>query len=399
MMSDPPCCACVSRADVFKYCSPTRSSLLSGRLPIHVNQNNDANNSSSTSGIDLRMVLLPQLLKAQGYGTHLVGKSHIGARSLANLPVNRGFDSNLGCFKAGDHVKEISGQCPGRYPCVDLWKDRGPAFGLNGTLYTAELYTRRATDIIRQHNRSQPLFLYVGYQMTHTPLDPPATALQPSHWPQYKTPERLAFNAMAALLDEGIANITRSLKTQNMWENCLVLATADNGAWIVGPPGVHGGALGGGSNFPLRGGKVSDFEGGTRAVAFLSGGFLPSHLRGTTHGGLLHVCDWLSTYAHLAGVEPSVVQQHHPDVPAVDSINAWPRLLVPNITINGSIALGGRSEVPLSYGMKTADIYPSYPYAHGYPMSLGDAALIVGEWKIIVYVAALVASTEERWLG
>jgi arylsulfatase A-like enzyme len=71
-----------------------------GRLPLHVNQNNDANNSSSTSGIDLRMTLLPQLLRTQGYRSHLVGKSHIGARSLANLPVNRGFDSNLGCFKA-----------------------------------------------------------------------------------------------------------------------------------------------------------------------------------------------------------------------------------------------------------------------------------------------------------
>merc|ERR1712216_456396 len=130
----------LERHYVFKYCSPTRSSLLSGRLPVHVNQNNDANNSSSTSGIDLRMTLLPQLLKSRGYATHLVGKSHIGGRSLANLPINRGFDSNFGCFKAGDHWKELSEQCPGRYPCVDLWKDHGPAFGLNGTAFTAELY-------------------------------------------------------------------------------------------------------------------------------------------------------------------------------------------------------------------------------------------------------------------
>ncbi|CAK0871525.1 unnamed protein product [Prorocentrum cordatum] len=33
----------LDRHYVFKYCSPTRSSLLTGRLPIHVNQNNNAN--------------------------------------------------------------------------------------------------------------------------------------------------------------------------------------------------------------------------------------------------------------------------------------------------------------------------------------------------------------------
>ena len=69
-------------------CSPTRSALLSGRLPLHVNQNNDANNSTSTSGIDLRMTLLPAKLRVgAGYKTHHVGKAHIGGRSIANFPV------------------------------------------------------------------------------------------------------------------------------------------------------------------------------------------------------------------------------------------------------------------------------------------------------------------------
>lgn len=36
---------------VFKYCSPTRSSMLSGRLPLHVNQNNECNAITSRSGI------------------------------------------------------------------------------------------------------------------------------------------------------------------------------------------------------------------------------------------------------------------------------------------------------------------------------------------------------------
>ena len=58
----------IDRHYTYKYCSPTRSALMSGRLPYHVNQNNKCNDEASTSGIDLRMKLLPQKLKTAGYG-------------------------------------------------------------------------------------------------------------------------------------------------------------------------------------------------------------------------------------------------------------------------------------------------------------------------------------------
>jgi arylsulfatase A-like enzyme len=67
---------------------------MSGRIPPHVNQNNKCNNIESTSGVDLRFTLLPQKMKVAGYTTAMVGKSHLGARSPANLPINRGFDSH-----------------------------------------------------------------------------------------------------------------------------------------------------------------------------------------------------------------------------------------------------------------------------------------------------------------
>jgi arylsulfatase I/J len=147
-----------------------------------------------------------------------------------------------------------------------------------------------------------------------------------------------------------VNNVTAALERAGMWESTLLLVTADNGAWISGPKGVPGGANGGGSNYPLRGGKSSDYEGGTRTVAFLSGGFLPVGLRGTTNAGLLHVCDWYATFSHLAGVAPAAVAAHDSAVPAPDSINAWPSLLLANVSINGSIAAGGRAEVPIDTG-------------------------------------------------
>ncbi len=59
---------------MYKYCSPTRSSFLTGRLPVHVNQDNQCNDASSTSGADLRMTLLPEKLRLAGYETAAVGK-------------------------------------------------------------------------------------------------------------------------------------------------------------------------------------------------------------------------------------------------------------------------------------------------------------------------------------
>ena len=127
----------MERMYAFKYCSPTRSSILSGRLPLHVTQNNKNNLLTNPGGADLRMALLPQKLRAAGYRSVAVGKWHVGARSTANLPINRGFDAHFGFLKGGEDHRQNqtdpqntpSGDpAPGPAAhCVDLWRDLGPA--------------------------------------------------------------------------------------------------------------------------------------------------------------------------------------------------------------------------------------------------------------------------------
>jgi arylsulfatase A-like enzyme len=63
----------MDRQYTFKYCSPTRSSFLSGRLPYHVNQANRA--YSAVGGVDIRMTMISEHLKSAGYGTHMIGVS------------------------------------------------------------------------------------------------------------------------------------------------------------------------------------------------------------------------------------------------------------------------------------------------------------------------------------
>ena len=57
-----------------------------------------------------------------------------------------------------------------------------------------------------------------------------------------------------------------------------------------------------GSNFPLRAGKATLFEGGVRGVALLAGGALPTPARGATFSGLTHAVDMPATLLEAAGV-------------------------------------------------------------------------------------------------
>ena len=71
--------------------------------------------------------------------------------------------------------------------------------------------------------------------------------------------------------------------------------TTDNGA----PPNA------GGSNFPLRGGKGSLWDGGYRVPGFINGGVLPASRRGLSLAEPIHVSDWWPTFAVLAGLAPA----------------------------------------------------------------------------------------------
>jgi len=112
--------------------------------------------------------------------------------------------------------------------------------------------------------------------------------------------------------------------------------------------------------------KVTDFEGGVRAVAFMSGGYLPTRLRGSRHHGFISVADWYATLLGLAGLDP--VDSQAKGVPKIDSLDQWAAMLVPNATWDADT--NPRMEIHLS----TAGVDPHH--AH-------DEALIKGRYKIL----------------
>lgn len=351
----------------YKYCSPSRSSLLTGRLPIHVNQNNECNQIVSKSGADLRMTLLSQKMKDAGYATAMTGKWHCGARSLANLPINRGFDSHFGFLKGGeDHITQTNRD--GSLRLTDLWLDNGPAFGRNGTFSTL-IYGHEAVRVIRAHNISTPLFMYIPFQVTHSPYECPAEYLNTT----IKNNKRKKFDGMTNILDEAIGNITGELKSKGIWNNTLLVFSADNGGVY------HGGQAG--NNYPLRGQKTSSWEGGVRVTAFITGGInvIPKPLRGTEHNGYVHICDWYATLSYLAGSVSDDLSAPI-DVPPIDSINMWESLMTPNASSSP------RNEIPLSfcYGSGgTDDCIQSGWKPNGTLLMPRNAALIQGHYKLV----------------
>ena len=98
---------------------------------------------------------------------------------------------------------------------------------------------------------------------------------------------------MVNYLDDVVSELVKALKAKGLWDNLLFIASSDNG----GP--VNTGK--GGNNFPLKGGKHSDWQGGVRVNAFASGGFLPQAMRGQKTEGYIHIADWPSMlhFVHL----------------------------------------------------------------------------------------------------
>eukprot|EP01105_Mastigella_eilhardi_P016883 TRINITY_DN3867_c0_g1_i3.p1 TRINITY_DN3867_c0_g1~~TRINITY_DN3867_c0_g1_i3.p1 ORF type:complete len:346 (-),score=74.57 TRINITY_DN3867_c0_g1_i3:35-1072(-) len=148
------------------------------------------------------------------------------------------------------------------------------------------------------------MFMYLALQSVHAPLEVPEKYL--AQYAGISDSSRRIYAGMVTAMDEGIGNVTKALKEAGMWDNTVLIFASDNGGWpnTVGDNG-NGPATAGGNNFPLRGQKLQNFEGGTRVPAFVAGpgASLSSSVAGTDLHNLMHVTDWYPTILALAGAK------------------------------------------------------------------------------------------------
>jgi len=168
-------------------------------------------------------------------------------------------------------------------------------------------------------------------------------------------------------LDDAIGEFVGMLSAKGMWDNTLMWVTTDNGGMLPsGILGVTGGSAS--SNYPLRSGKGSLFQGGVLGASFVTGGFLPKSARNTIVTGLLQHVDVPATLVALAGTALS----------STDGFNVWDTLA------HG--ADSPRIEVPLNVDTSklTKAVGALNAKACGTCGGAGEFnGLIQGRWKLI----------------
>lgn len=110
--------------------------------------------------------------------------------------------------------------------------------------------------------------------------------------------DSLCFLATIQQLDDSFKRIVTALTEKQIIHNTIIVFFSDNGGQLpVLAPYTHGSNHA--SNWPLRLGKNSVFEGGVRTPAFIWSPLLKR--RGRITNQLFHVVDWLPTLLEAAG--------------------------------------------------------------------------------------------------
>jgi arylsulfatase A-like enzyme len=210
--------------------------------------------------------------------------------------------------------------------------------------------------VINEHDAQAPLFLYLAFTAPHTPFQAPQAYLD--RYPDLADENRRKYAAMISAMDDEIGNVVAALEKKGLRENTLIIFHSDNGgvtsSMFAGDSKVEGSLPA--DNGPLRDGKGTLYEGGTRAAALMN---WPGRIEPGINDRVMHVTDLYPTLAGLAG---ATLHKNKP----LDGVDAW-------------AAIGNAEPSP-----RTEVVYNVDPMA---------GAVRRGDWKL-VWKAALPQKVE-----
>ncbi|MEN8122496.1 MAG: sulfatase-like hydrolase/transferase, partial [Bacteroidota bacterium] len=229
-------------------CSASRGALLTGCYSERIGIKG-ALMPNSNIGINPDEIIIPEMLKEQGYATGIFGKWHLGHHKEF-LPLQHGFDEYLGLPYSNDMwpvgfdgvPQAGTGKRKSNYPPLPLFSDNqvvDTIASLEDQAKLTTLYTEKAVQFIQKH-KNEPFFLYMPHSMVHVPI-----AVSDKF--KGKSGKGLFADVMMEL-DWSVGQILKTLKENGLDENTLVVFTSDNGPWLNF--GNHAG-----SADPLREGK------------------------------------------------------------------------------------------------------------------------------------------------
>lgn len=283
------------------FCGPSRTSIMTGKyshvMGAQFNIPKDLVNSGY--GIPLEHKFISKELQEAGYYTGAFGKWHLGSDAPFH-PNKRGFDEFYGFLGGGhDYFPE---QFKKKYAFhkkkgTKLIRDYVKPLEYNGKEvdekeYVTDGLSREAVSFVNKaSDKKQPFFMYLAYNAPHVPLEAKKEDL--AVFSNIKDKKRKTYAAMVYAVDRGVGKLVEALKANNRYNNTLLVFMSDNG-----------GKLGkGASNFPLKEGKGSAYEGGHRVPMFFHWpkGIKPYQKFNHPVSAL----DLYPTFAALANTQPS----------------------------------------------------------------------------------------------
>jgi arylsulfatase A-like enzyme len=299
---------------------------------------------------------LPKLFKKAGYTTGIVGKWHLGLGDLVAKNWNEeikpgpnevGFDYSFIFPATADRVptvfvenrnvvaldkvdpigvdyhKPLGNDPTGKDHPELLKMQSSPGQGHNGTIvngigrigYMSGGHTARWTDEelpltfltkaknFIENNKSKPFFLYYALTEPHVPRMPST---------MFKGKSGLGFRGDAILqLDWAVGEIMKQVEALGIAKNTIIVFSSDNGP-VLDDGYVDGAVtqLNGHTPWgPLRGGKYSAFEAGTRVPMMVS---WPGKVKPSVSDALVCQIDFIASFSKL-------LQQTIPASEAADS--------------------------------------------------------------------------------
>lgn len=250
-------------------------------------------------GIPDSELTLGQLFKQNGYQTAAIGKWHVGETD-GFFPLQRGFDyhygfySGLSLYAPEDDPNVVDKHLPWALSESAAWHRNGS----NGIFRNGEpveekqyLTDKLADEAVAyiEKNKENPFLLYLPFNAPHDPFQ--AKQSDFDKYPQVTDSTKRVYYGMISGLDSAVGRITSKLKELGLDENTLVIFTSDNGG------ATYTRAT---DNKPLRGGKLSHFEGGYSVPYFIK---YPAQVpAGKTYDYPVSNLDVFATAVAVAGI-------------------------------------------------------------------------------------------------
>jgi len=255
-------------------------------------------------GVPPTEINLAELLKAYGYNTGITGKWHLGI-SKHHLPLKRGFDYQYGFYGAfslytpekntNKVVNYVHGSFSTKYQWdYGRWGDGAIKLmdeEIREEKYLTYAIRDQAIEYIEKHkDLDNPFFLYCAFSAPHIPFQAPVEYY--CKYDHVEDDNKRVYYAMISALDDAIGEIHAAIKTLGIEENTMIFLLSDNGG------ATYTGAT---DNGPLKGGKLTQFEGGINVPFMMK-------WKGQVEAGLRYKnpvisTDIFTTVAHNVGAQ------------------------------------------------------------------------------------------------